>query len=77
MLSKRTICRRRRYANFKRGQTTTENAERPGRPIEVVTHENMHAILKIVMSDSNVKFQEIASILKTSKSTVFKIVYEN
>lgn len=73
--SKTTICRW--YADFKRGRTTTEDAERPGRPIEVATPENIKKILKIVVFDRKVKLQEIADISKISKGTVFKIMHEN
>ena len=68
--SKTTICRW--YADFKRGRTNIEDAERPGRPTEVATPENTKKILKILLSDQKVKLQEIADILKISKGTVFK-----
>ena len=73
--SKTTICRW--YADFKRGQTNTEDAERPGRPTEVATPENTKKILKIILCNRKVKLQEIADILKISKGTVFKVVHEN
>lgn len=73
--SKTTICRW--YADFKRGRTTTEDAERPGRPIEAATPDNIKAIQNIVLSDREVKLQEIVDILKISKGTVFKIVHEH
>ena len=72
---KTTICRL--YADFKRGRTNTEDAERPGRPAEVAMPENTKKILKIILSERKVKLQEIADILKTSKSTVFKVVHKN
>ena len=71
----KTICRL--SADFKRGRTNTEDAERPGRSTEVATPENSKKILKIILSDRKVKLQEIADILKISKSTVFKVVHEN
>ena len=73
--SKTTICRW--YADFKHGRTNTEDAERPGRPTEVATPENTKKILKIILSDREVKSQEIADFLKISKGTVFKVVHEN
>ena len=44
--SKTTICRW--YAEFKRGRTETEDAERSGRPNEVVTSETIKKVHQTV-----------------------------
>ena len=52
------------FAEFKRGRTDTNDAERSGRPNEAITPENIERILKIVRSDRKVKLREIADIVK-------------
>jgi len=62
--SKSTICWW--YADFKRGRTDTNDAERSGRPNEAMTQENIKQVLKIVMRDRKMKVREIAEIMKLS-----------
>ena len=59
--SKTTICRW--YAEFKRGRTDTENAERPSRPNEVVTQETIKKVHQIVFENRKLKLREIVSYL--------------
>ena len=47
--SKRTICYW--FAEFEHGRTDTDDGERSGRPIEVVTPENIKKVHKLVISD--------------------------
>ncbi|QQP41991.1 Putative DD34D transposase [Caligus rogercresseyi] len=72
--SKTTI--KRWFTNFKSGRTNTDDAERPGRPNEVVFPENVEKTLKIIMDNRKVKLQEIADTLKLSKGSVFTIIHE-
>ncbi|XP_019876569.1 protein GVQW3-like [Aethina tumida] len=72
--SKPTICRW--YAEFKRGRTDTNNAERSGRPLEAVTPENVSEVLRIVMKNRKVKVREIAEMTQISSGSVFTILHE-
>lgn len=64
------------YAKFKRGEMSTEDAERSGRPKEAVTDENIKKVHKIILNDRKVKLQEIADIVKISTERVHHIVHE-
>ena len=72
--SKTTICRW--YADFKRGRTDTNDAERSGRPNEAVTPENIKQVLKIVMDDRKMKVREIAKMVKISTGSASTILNE-
>lgn len=73
--SKTTI--KRWYADFHRGRTDTNDAERSGRPNEAVVEENIEKTLKIIMGDRKVKLREIADILKISEGSVFTIIHDH
>ena len=73
--SKRTICYW--FAEFKRGRTDTDDGERSGRPIEVVTPENIKKVHKLVISDRKLKLREIAETVKISEGSVFTIMHEH
>lgn len=60
------------FADFKRGHTDTDDAERSGRPIEVVTPENIKKVHRIVLENRKVKLREIADTLKISEGSVHK-----
>lgn len=64
------------YAKFKRGEMSTKDGERSGRPNEVVTAENIRKIHKIILNNRRVKLIEIAETLKISKERVGHIVHE-
>ena len=72
--SKTTICPC--YADFKRGRTDTNDAERSGRPNEAVTPENIKQILKIVMDDRKLKVREIAKMVDISTGSASTILNE-
>ena len=72
--SKATICRW--YAEFKRGRTDTEDAERSGRPNEVVTPETIKKVHQIVFENRKLKVREIADILNIYGS-VYAILHEH
>lgn len=65
------------FAEFKRGRKDTEDAERSGRPKEVVIPENVKEVRQIIFADRKVKLQEIANTLKISKGSAFTIVHEH
>lgn len=62
---------------FARGRTSCEDEHRSGRPIEVVTQENVQKVYKMVMGDRRLKVREIAEALSLSYGTVFTILHEN
>lgn len=65
------------YAEFKRGRTSTVDAERSGRPKSAVVPENIKNVHKIVLKDRKMKLREIADTLKISEGSVFTILHEN
>lgn len=64
------------FAKFKRGEMSTEDDTRSGRPKEAVTDENIKKVHKIIMNDRKLKLIEIAETLKISKERVGHIVHE-
>ena len=60
--SKRTICYW--FAKSKRGRTDTDDGERSGRPIEVVTPENIQKVHKLIIFARKLKLREIAETVK-------------
>ena len=64
------------FAKFKRGEMTTEDDARSGRPKEAVTDENIKKVHKIIFDNRKVKLIEIAETLKISKERVGHIVDE-
>ncbi|GFV45543.1 putative mariner transposase [Trichonephila clavipes] len=64
------------FAKFKRGETSTEDDGRSGRPKEAVTDENIKKVHKIIFDNLKVKFIEIAETLNISKERVGHIVNE-
>lgn len=59
------------------GRTSTEDAERSGRPNEAVTMENIEKVEEIVRKDRRVKISEVAEILKISYKSVWNILHEH
>ena len=64
-------------AEFKRGRTSTNDAERSGRPNEDVIPENIKKIHKLVMNDRKWKVHELNDIVKISDGGVFTILHEH
>ena len=73
--SKPTVCRWR--LEFKRGRTSVEDDNRPGRPISVTDEQNVLKVQEIVRSDRRLKLRQIAHDMGISKSSVYKILKEN
>ncbi|KOX74108.1 hypothetical protein WN51_14188 [Melipona quadrifasciata] len=62
------------YAEFKRGRTNSDDAERSGHPKSAVVPENIKKVHKIVLKDRKVKLREysIALIRYVQLSHTFK-----
>ena len=73
--SKTTICRW--YADFKRGRTNVNDAERLGRPNEAVAPENIKQISKIIMYDRKLKVRKIANMVNISTGSASTIFINN
>ena len=73
--SKTTICPW--YAEFKRDRTDTDDAERSGRPNEVVTSESIKKVHQIVFENRELKLRETANTLKISYGSVYAILHEH
>lgn len=65
------------FADFKRGRTDTDDAERSGRPNEVVTPENIKKVHKMVFRNRKLKLREIANMINISEGSVFTILHEH
>ena len=63
-------------ADFKRGRTSTIDAERPGRPKTATTEEMVLKVQKVVLSDRRLKLVEIADIVGISKERTHHILCE-
>ncbi|GBP17320.1 Putative uncharacterized protein FLJ37770 [Eumeta japonica] len=53
-----------------------EDDPRPGRPVTVVTEENVRKIEKLVLADRRIKLWQIAEELQISKERVGEIIHE-
>ena len=65
-----------RYAEFKRGRTNTDDAERSGRPKSAVIPENITKVYKIVLDDRKLKLCEIVDTLTISEGNIFTILHK-
>ncbi|GBP39242.1 Mariner Mos1 transposase [Eumeta japonica] len=54
-----------------------EDDPRPGRPVTVVTEENVRKIEKLVLADQRIKLWQIAEELQISKERVGEIIHEH
>ncbi|XP_064483020.1 protein GVQW3-like [Ornithodoros turicata] len=61
---------------FRLGRESIEDYPRDGRPVEVVTQENLSLVEEEVLSDRRLKVKEISERLGLSKTTVFRIIGE-
>ena len=62
-------------ADFKRGRTSTDDAERSGRPNSAVVPENKKS--PQISADRKLKLRQRAEILEISEGSVFTILYEH
>ena len=65
------------YAEFKRGRTNADDAERSGRPKLAVVPENITKVHKIVLGGRKLKLRKIAHTLKISDDSVYTILHES
>ncbi|GBP70845.1 Histone-lysine N-methyltransferase SETMAR [Eumeta japonica] len=62
---------------FQQGRESCEDDPRPGRPVTVVTEENVRKIEKLVLADRRIKLWQIAEELQNSKERVGEIIHEH
>ena len=65
------------YNEFKRGRRSLKDEEKPGRPISVVTPENIDAVRKLIEQDRHVTYFEIEATLDISATSIRKIMREH
>ncbi|KAL0860950.1 hypothetical protein ABMA27_009481 [Loxostege sticticalis] len=63
------------FTEFRLGRMTTNDAEHPGRPIEVTTEAMVNKIHDIVLEDRRVKIREIADAMHISNERVFYVLH--
>ena len=61
---------------FSEGRESTEDDQRPGRPVTVSTQETVTKINQIVRADRRMSIRIIAEAVNTDKETVTKILHE-
>ncbi|GBP73252.1 Histone-lysine N-methyltransferase SETMAR [Eumeta japonica] len=62
---------------FQQGRESCEDDPRPGRPVTVVTEENVRKIEKLILADRRIKLWQIAEELQISKERVGEIIHEH
>ncbi|GBP48548.1 Putative uncharacterized protein FLJ37770 [Eumeta japonica] len=62
---------------FRQGRESCEDHPRLGRPVTVVTEENVRKIEKLVLADRRIKLWQIAEELQISKERVGEIIHEH
>ena len=62
---------------FKRGRTSTSDAERSGRPKEVTTEEMVNKVHDIVIDDPKIKLREIVEMTNISYERVQNILHQH
>ncbi|GBP67326.1 Putative uncharacterized protein FLJ37770 [Eumeta japonica] len=62
---------------FQQGRESCEDDPRPGRPVTVVTEENVRKIEKFVLADRRIKLWQTAEELQISKERVGEIIHEH
>ena len=61
------------FADFKRGRTNTDDAERSTHPNSLVVPENIKIVHKMVLADSILKLREIAETLNISEGSLHSV----
>ena len=64
-------------ADFKRGHTNTDDAERSGRPNSAVVQEDLKKVHKMDLVDRKLKFRDIDDSLKISEGSESAILHVN
>lgn len=68
---------KRQFADFKRGRTSTDDADRFGGPIVVITPGNIRNVNKIILANHKPKLNVIADSLMISKEHIHCILHEH
>ena len=72
------VCHRQNWvAQFKRGDFSTCDAPRPGRPKTVTTPEIIHQIHELILEDRRISAKSIAEQLGISRERVGSIIHED
>ncbi|CAH2003858.1 unnamed protein product [Acanthoscelides obtectus] len=64
------------YGEFKRGRVSLSDDPRVGAPKMAVTQENADAVRKLIIENRHVTYREIEASLKSSKTSIQKILHE-
>lgn len=64
------------FTEFRCGRTSTSDAERPGRPKDVVTPEIVDKIHEMILDDRRLKVRELAEAVGISTERVHHILHE-
>ena len=64
------------FAEFKRGRTSTEDADRSGRPSDVSSSETINKVLNIILTDRRVTIRYVSDVLNISYGSVQSIISE-
>ncbi|XP_076445767.1 protein GVQW3-like [Babylonia areolata] len=62
---------------FKKGRSSVEDEDRPGRPTEVRSPEVIESVNDLIQSDRRVTVDDIARTLSLSVGTAHKIVHDD
>ncbi|GBP48509.1 Probable malonyl-CoA-acyl carrier protein transacylase, mitochondrial [Eumeta japonica] len=62
---------------FQQGRESCKDDPRPGRPVTVVTEENVRKIEKLVLADRRIKLWQIAEEMQISKERIGEIIHEH
>ena len=73
-LSRTTVFER--FAEFRRGRRSLDDAPRSGRPVEVTTEDKVAAVRAMVEEDARVTVAQLAGITGISAGSVVTILHE-
>ncbi|XP_031639759.1 histone-lysine N-methyltransferase SETMAR-like [Contarinia nasturtii] len=65
------------FAEFRRGRTSTADAERSGRPKEAIIPEIIQQVRRMLLNDRKVKVREIAESIDISTGSVVTIMHQH
>ena len=65
------------YSEFAHGRTSTEDADRPGRPVDVTTPETVEKVLNLILSDRRLTIRHVSTVMNISTSTAHSIITEH
>ena len=64
-------------AEFKHGRDSLEDDPRPGRPADVISHEMIDRVERLVLNNRRIKVAELASECGISNGSVYTIIHEH